>query len=113
MAVKPLTQKEEKEGKVERILPGNLLALRAIDDSPNSAIARLLEENRQLRKQTADRKAPAGSPAAIDYERIGQVLDERLKLPFDVLAGKSSNAEEIGNILEARLNKILEPFMEK
>ena len=113
MAAKPLTSKEQKEGKNVRILPGNLIALREIDESPNIAIARLLEENVQLKKQsTLFSKAPS-SAIAIDYEQIGNILDERLKTPFDILSKKSSNAEEIGNIVQARLNKILEPFMEK
>ena len=114
MAAKPLTSKEEKEGRVERIAPGNLRALREIDDNPNVAIARLLEENKQLNDRIASSSvSKAGSSCQpIDYERIGNVLDERLKIPVDILMKKSLTAEEVGNIMQARLNTILSPFME-
>ena len=97
----PLTEKEKKEGKVERLLPGNLIALREIDDSPNIAIARLLEENRQYRETFK----------YLTTELIGSVMDDRIKLPFELMQ-KTFTAEELGNIVEARMNKLLSPFIE-
>ncbi|MGD0535911.1 MAG: hypothetical protein ABR999_10825 [Methanoregula sp.] len=114
MAETALTPKELKEGKNIRILAGNLLALREIDESPNSAIARMLEENKQLRAQieTLSKMPPGGTGAAIDPEAIRSIVNDCLKIPVDNLMKRTFTAEQIGNIMHGKLNEILEPFME-
>ena len=69
-----LTEKEQREGRTERILPGNLVRLRRIDRNVNVALAAVLTENDQLR---------------------GRLLLQ----------------ENLGDLLEARLKKVLEPYL--
>ena len=71
-----LTEKEQREGRTERILPGNLMRLRRIDKNINIALATLLTENDQLRERLSD-----------------------------------LNTETLGDLIEARLKKVIEPYL--
>ena len=68
-----LTAKEQREGRTERILPGNLVRLRVIDQNVNIAIATLLTENDQLHHRIAFLQKN------LTPDAIGENVEERLK----------------------------------
>ena len=68
-----LTAKEQREGRTERILPGNLVRLRVIDQNVNIAIATMLTENDQLHDRIAFLQKN------LTPDAIGENVEERLK----------------------------------
>lgn len=75
-----LSEREHREGRTERILPGNLVRLRRIDKNINIALAALLSENNQLQ--------------------------ERLSL-----LQKDLSEDALGDIIEARIKRVIEPYL--
>ena len=76
-----LSEKEYREGRTERILPGNLVRLRRIDKNINIALAALLSENDQIQERLSLLQKDLSGDA------LGDIVEERIKRVIEPYLG--------------------------